>query len=60
MVKKKKTLTNKLSKKTIARKVLKSSIPTIIIKEEPSENIFHDESRFFKDEFNKAKMEILA
>jgi len=60
MVKKKKkeTLLKRLSKKTIGKKVLKKSQATVTIKERPTENIFHEENRFFKGEFNREKKNI--
>ena len=57
--KKRKTLKEKLSKllrkKVISRRVLKKSQATVTIKERPRENIFHEENRFFKGEFNQEK-----
>ena len=57
MAKKKKeeTLLRKLSKKTVGKKVLKKSQATVTITERPTENIFHEENKFFKNEFDREK-----
>jgi len=53
--KKKETLLKRLSKKTIGKKVLKKSQATVTIQERPKTNIFHEENRFFKNEFDREK-----
>jgi len=53
--KKKETLLKRLSKKTVGKKILKKQKVTVTIKERPSTNIFHEENRFFKSEFNREK-----
>ncbi len=53
--KKKETLAKRLSKKITSKRVLKKSQATVTIQERPTENIFHEENRFFKGEFNQEK-----
>jgi len=53
--KKKETLVKRLSKKLGGKKVLKKCQATVTIQERPTENIFHEENKFFKGEFDKEK-----
>jgi len=61
MAKKKKErkekLVGRLSKKIKAKKILAPKT-TITIKEHKPENIFYDESRFFKNELDEVKKEM--
>lgn len=53
--KKKETLVKRLSKKIISKKGLRKIKTTVTIKERKPTNIFHEENRFFKGEFNSEK-----
>ena len=52
---KKETLLKKLSKKTVGKTVLKKQQATVTITERPKTNIFHEENKFFKGEFDREK-----